>query len=257
MLHHYHRLTSSFPTTFLGLAMPVLPRVRVWVKSFWCPLSGKAQSCSCTRPWVSVHHTWIGAKWIPLVWVPARHVALKDPHPSESDTGRYLSATQGECTSALTFLCKYTGNHLSKDPPISVQSKQVHLVTSVDLFTRSEMHSTCLSCSNRQSVGPPDCCLLQFDHVGCDSLHVDGLRLVAPQMFSRPHAIRPTLRGLVVASSNQLGGRWLVLATTRRRWVCLTACGMSQHLWWGGPVSTIQRWVGSWTDGFLCTCRGM
>ena len=140
--------------------------------------------------------------------------------------------------------------HLSKNPPISVQSRQVHLVTSVDSFSWSEPHSTCPSCSKQQSVGPPDCCLLQFDHVGCGWLHADELALVTPQMLSHPHAIGPTLRRLVVASGNQFGGRWLVLATTRQRWVCLTACRWFNICGLGGPVSTVRRWMGSWTDGF-------
>ena len=116
MPSHYPRPAPSFPSMFSGQATPVSSRVPSWVKSFWCPPSGTAQSCSCTRPCVSAHHTWIGVKWIYLVWVPARHVALKAPHPSQSDRERHSSATQSEWTSALAFLCMHAGTSSVQEP---------------------------------------------------------------------------------------------------------------------------------------------
>ena len=57
MPSHYPRPAPSFASMFSGPATPVPSRVPSWVKSFWCPPSGTAQSCSCTRPCVSAHHT--------------------------------------------------------------------------------------------------------------------------------------------------------------------------------------------------------
>ena len=116
MPSHYPRQAPSFPSTFSGQAMPVPSRAPSWVKSFWCPPSGKAQACSCIRPCGSVHHSWIGARWICLVRVPARHAALKAPHPSKSNRERHSSATQGECTNALTLLCMYAAKPSVQEP---------------------------------------------------------------------------------------------------------------------------------------------
>ena len=125
---HYLRLAPSFPSTFSGISPPVPAQLsgELLVLSNWqSSVIQKHQPCAL------VHHNWIGA--------PSECQRSSQACCTGSITLTRLARGTTPVTSKVNArACLHSSacnqeRHLSKNPPISVQPRQVHWATSVFL----------------------------------------------------------------------------------------------------------------------------